>query len=174
MILRNLIVVITLAVSILLPTGGRAAELVLAPGVTSQGGATANIGLSFDWDRRWFESETGHLSGYWNVGYTWWEGGSAGGAAHSVSFAPVFVYHFPAEQWRPFIEIGVGAALFSRSRVGDKMLGSTAHFEDRLGIGMQLSDADTLTLRAIHYSNAGFKSPNQGIESWSLVYNRRF
>lgn len=149
-------------------------DLLVAPGVTSQGGITANIGLSFDWDRRWFESESGHLSGYWNLGYTWWERGKLADSEHSVSFSPVFVYQFRSESWRPFVEFGIGAAAFSASRVGDRHLGSKLHFEDRLGVGIRPGDGHALTLRAIHYSNASVKEPNDGIESWSLVYTRRF
>ncbi len=152
----------------------QAAELMLAPGVTSEGQATANLSIAQDWEQRWFESDTGHLSGYWNLAYTWWEAGRFGSDEHSLSFSPVFVYYFNAERWQPFIEAGIGAAWFSSSRVGDRRMGSSGHFEDRFAVGVQLSERDSLRLRVIHYSNAGFKSPNQGINSWSLVYGRRF
>ncbi len=151
-----------------------ATQVLLAPGVTSEGGGTASLGIGRNWNLRWFESNTGYLGGYWHAGYTWWEGGQAGDAAHSVSFSPVLVYTFNAENWRPFVEFGIGAALFSRQMVGDKNLGSSAHFEDRFGAGLRLGERSTLMFRVIHYSNAGLASPNQGIESWSLVFGRRF
>lgn len=151
-----------------------AAELMLAPGITSHGEATANVSLAFDWDRRWFESETGYLTGYWNIAYTWWEAGRFGSDEHSFSVSPVFVYRFNAEGWRPFVEAGIGAAYFSDTRVGDRRLGSRAHFEDRFAVGLQISERDALRLRVIHYSNAGLKDPNDGINSWALVYSRRF
>lgn len=149
-------------------------QVLLAPGVTSERGSSASLGLGQDWNRRWFESSTGHLSGYWHAGYTWWEGGKAGDSAHSISFSPVLVYSFHTERWQPFIEVGIGAAVFSRSRVGDRKLGTAAHFEDRFGAGVYLSEHNLMMLRVIHYSNAGLASRNQGIESWSLVYGRRF
>lgn len=151
-----------------------ASSLWLAPGVTGEGGMTANVGLGMDWDRRWFETDTGYLGGYWHAGYTWWEGGRKGDAAHTVSVSPVFVYTFNARNWRPFIEIGIGTALFSRQSVGDKNLGSSAHFEDRFGAGLWIGERDRLVLRVIHYSNAGLSRPNPGIESWSLVWGRSF
>lgn len=151
-----------------------AAELMLAPGVTTRGETTANISLAFDWDKRWFESETGHLGGYWSMAYTWWEAGRYGSDEHSLSASPVFVYRFNAEDWQPFVEFGIGAAYFSNDRVGDRNLGSRAHFEDRFGVGVQMNERDALRLRIIHYSNAGFEEPNQGINSWSVVYSRRF
>lgn len=158
----------------LIASSASATTLTVAPGVTDQGGWTANIGLGFDWDKRWFESERGYLSGYWQAGYTAWEGGRVGNTAHSVSAAPVFVYTFTGGERRPFIEFGIGAAAFSRSRVGDRRLGSRLHFEDRLGAGIAFGNGRRLGLRVIHYSNAGLKDPNQGINSWSVVYSHSF
>jgi len=158
----------------MLSGSSRAAELMVAPGTTSQSETTANVSLAFDWNKRWFESETGHLGGYWNVAYTWWEAGRLGDDEHSLSVSPVFVYRFNTDGWRPFVEAGVGAAYFSDDLVGDRDLGSRAHFEDRFAVGVQLSERDALRLRVIHYSNAGLEDPNQGINSWSLVYSRKF
>ncbi|MEW2925288.1 acyloxyacyl hydrolase, partial [Pseudomonas juntendi] len=47
-----------------------AAELSGALGATSQGGITARAGVGFNWDKSWFESSTGRLTGYWDAGYT--------------------------------------------------------------------------------------------------------
>lgn len=151
-----------------------AAELMLAPGMTSQGELTANISLAFDWNRRWFESDTGHLGGYWNFAYTWWEAGRFGSDEHSLSVSPVLVYRFNADGWQPFVEAGIGAAYFSDDRVGDRRLGSQTHFEDRFAVGLQMNERAALRLRVIHYSNAGLEDPNDGINSWSLVYSRAF
>jgi lipid A 3-O-deacylase len=164
--------VLLIATALAAPT--QAAELMLAPGTTSQGQATANVSLAFDWNKNWFESDTGALSGYWNVAYTWWEAGRFGSDEQSFSISPVFVYRFNADGWRPFVEAGIGAAWFTNDLVGDKNLGSRAHFEDRFAVGAQLSERDALRLRVIHYSNAGLEDPNEGINSWSLVYSRRF
>ena len=166
---------IALILALLVP-GQRtaAAELLLAPGVTTEGQFTANLSLAFDWNRRWFESDTGHLGGYWNVAYTWWEAGRFGHDEHSLSLSPVFVYRFHAEGWQPFVEAGIGAAYFSANRVGDRRLGSRTHFEDRFAVGLQMNERAALRLRVIHYSNAGLKEPNDGINSWSLVYAQRF
>lgn len=152
----------------------RAAELMLGPGLTSEAETTANASLAFDWNRRWLESETGYLGGYWNVAYTWWEAGRFGSDEHSVSVSPVLIYRFNTDGWQPFVEGGIGAAYFSADRVGDRRLGSRAQFEDRFAVGVQLSERDALRLRVIHYSNAGLEDPNQGINSWSVIYSRRF
>lgn len=151
----------------------QAAAVTGAVGATSQGDLTYRIGLSSEWDSKWFESSTGHLGGYWDAAYTYWEGGDASGA-HSLSFSPVFVYEFSGFTYTPYIEAGIGLAAFSKTEVGDQRLGSSFNFEDRIGLGLKLPDQQKVGIRAIHYSNAGIKEPNDGIESYSLFYSKGF
>ncbi|WP_368607815.1 acyloxyacyl hydrolase, partial [Pseudomonas fulva] len=145
----------------------QAAQVTGAVGVTSQGDMTYRAGLSFDWDKQWFETSVGHLTGYWDAGYTYWEGGDASGA-HSLSFSPVFTYEFSGFTYTPYIEAGIGIAAFSKTRVGDQRMGSSFNFEDRIGLGLKLPSEQKVGIRAIHYSNAGIRQPNDGIESYSL------
>ncbi|CAG8863575.1 Lipid A deacylase PagL [Pseudomonas fluorescens] len=151
----------------------QAAEVSAALGATSQGDLTYRIGLSSNWNNKWFESSTGHLGGYWDAAYTYWEGGDASGA-HSLSFSPVFVYEFSGFTYTPYIEAGIGLAAFSKTEVGDQRLGSSFNFEDRIGLGLKLPGEQKVGLRAMHYSNAGIKQPNDGIESYSLFYSKAF
>ncbi|AMA46287.1 acyloxyacyl hydrolase [Pseudomonas monteilii] len=148
-----------------------AAEISGAVGATSQGGLTARVGMGFGWDKSWFETDTGRLTGYWDAGYTYWEAGDASGGAHSLSFAPVFVYEFGSGNVKPFIEAGIGVAVFSGTSAGDQDFGSAFNFEDRIGAGLKIGETQRVGLRAIHYSNAGIKQPNDGIESFSLFYS---
>ena len=75
----------------LLATPAVGAELSAAVGATGQGGATLRIGASKPWEARWFDSGTGHLSGYWDAGYTYWVGGKEASGAHYASLnKPVF------------------------------------------------------------------------------------
>jgi len=148
-----------------------AAEISGAVGATSQGGLTARVGMGFGWDKFWFETDTGRLTGYWDAGYTYWEAGDASGGAHSLSFAPVFVYEFGSGNVKPFIEAGIGVAVFSGTSAGDQDFGSAFNFEDRIGAGLKIGETQRVGLRAIHYSNAGIKQPNDGIESFSLFYS---
>ncbi|WP_238936473.1 acyloxyacyl hydrolase [Pseudomonas typographi] len=152
----------------------QAAEVSGAVGVTGQGDMTYRLGLGWNWDKQWLQSTTGHLTGYWDLGYTYWEGGDQAPGRHSLSFAPVFVYEFGSGYYKPFIEGGIGVSVFSGSAVGDQKLGSAFNFEDRIGLGVKLGDTQRVGLRAIHYSNAGIKEPNDGIESYSLFYSHTF
>lgn len=145
-----------------------------AVGATGQSDMTWRASLSHDWDRRWWEGDSGYLSGYWDAAYTYWEGGDEAAGAHSLSFSPVLVYQFHGQRLRPFVEFGIGVALFSKTDVGNRNLGSSFNFEDRLGAGVILPSGSRLGVRAIHYSNAGIKQPNDGIESYALFYSRAF
>lgn len=135
-----------------------------------QGHATLRAGLVSHWDKQWLVSQTGHLSGYWDTGYTYWEGGKRSSAAHSLSFTPVFTYTFVNARWQPFIEGGIGVAGFSKTRVGGRYLGAAFSFEERIGAGITLPNQGKLGARVMHYSNAGLKQPNDGIESYALFY----
>lgn len=161
---------ITAALLLSLPVGVQAIELSSAVGATSQGGLTARAGFGIGWDKSWLQSSTGKLTGYWDYGYTYWEAGNKAGARHSLSLAPVFVYEFGSSDIKPFIELGVGASIFSGRSAGDRAFGSAFNFEDRLGVGLKIGDTQRLGARVIHYSNAGIKEPNDGIESFSLFY----
>ncbi|MCJ0654036.1 acyloxyacyl hydrolase [Pseudomonas aeruginosa] len=114
----------------------QAADVSAAVGATGQSGMTYRLGLSWDWDKSWWQTSTGRLTGYWDAGYTYWEGGDEGAG----------------------------------TRVGDQNLGSSLNFEDRIGAGLKFANGQSVGVRAIHYSNAGLKQPNDGIESYSLFY----
>jgi lipid A 3-O-deacylase len=150
----------------------QAAELSGAIGVTGQGDMTYRLGMGFDWNKNLWETSTGRLTGYWDAGYTYWEGANGYAAAkHSLSFAPVFVYEFGNGTVKPFIEAGIGVSVFSSTRVGEQNLGSAFNFEDRIGAGVKIGDTQRVGIRAMHYSNAGIKQPNDGIESYALFYS---
>lgn len=168
---------LTLAAFALFVASGHsvAREISGAIGGTGQGQFTGRIGLGFDWERSWLRSETGQLTGYWDVGLTHWNGGKDASARTTLSFAPVFVYEFATRSSvTPFIEAGVGVSLFSGTRAGERNLGSSFNFEDRLGAGVKFANNDRVGLRVIHYSNAGLKEPNAGIESYALFYTHAF
>lgn len=149
-------------------------QLSGAAGVTGQGGATGRVALGVEWDKIWLQSSTGHVTGYWDLGYTYWQAGDEAGGRHAISFSPVFVYEFGEGYVQPFVEAGIGVALFSGTSAGDQQFGSAFNFEDRLGAGVKIGHTDRVGLRAIHYSNASIKDPNDGIESYSLFYSHAF
>lgn len=151
-----------------------ASELSLSFGSTGEGEMTQRVAYATAWDKRWLDSSVGFLSGYWDAGYTRWAKGDYGKVSHAISLAPVFVYEFYTKGgYQPFIELGIGAAFFSTTKVGSQKLGSSFNFEDRIGVGIK-KGRHRFGLRAIHYSNLGLKKPNQGIESYALYYSYHF
>ncbi|WP_188982897.1 acyloxyacyl hydrolase [Pseudomonas matsuisoli] len=150
-----------------------AADFSVSVGRTGQSSTTARLGLQFDFNRSWWQTDTGRLTGYWDAGYTFWKGDDRSDN-HSLSLAPVFVYEFNGDSVKPYIEAGIGIAGFSRTHVEDRDLGSAFQFEDRIGAGLRFAGGHSLGIRAIHYSNAGIKGPNDGVETYSLNYSMAF
>src|SRR5471032_2035633 len=138
-------------------------------GQTGESTMTYRLGLQFDWDKSWLQSDVGRLTGYWSGAYTYWEGNKTA-SNNSLSFSPVFVYEFSGQNVKPYVELGIGVALFSNTRVESRNLGSAFQFEDRFGFGLRFAGGHEVGIRATHYSNAGINSNNGGVESYALHY----
>ncbi|MFF7705953.1 acyloxyacyl hydrolase [Pseudomonas sp. NPDC007930] len=150
-------------------TGAQADGISFSAGDTGQSTQVYRLGYAIDWDKSWWQTSMGRLTGYWDAGYTYWDGDKRSSVS-TLSFAPVFRYEFGSGSIKPFIDLGIGVSVFSRSKVEDRDLGSAFNFEDRIGLGVQFGGGHELSVRAIHYSNAGIKEPNDGIEAYSLNY----
>lgn len=112
------------------------------------------------------------LVGEFGVSYWRMHGGSDGPrSAWQASAIPMF-------QWwltpRFFVEAGIGATVFSRTRIGEQNLGSAFQFGDHIGVGYQVNDNVRVNLRASHFSNAGIKEPNDGVNSFQLGMTMRW
>ena len=70
-------------------TAAQATGLTFSVGQSGDSTMVYRLGAQFDFNSRWFESSVGHLGGYWDAGYTYWQGDDTS-TNHSVSFAPVF------------------------------------------------------------------------------------
>jgi lipid A 3-O-deacylase len=118
--------------------------------------------LRKDFRSRWFESDFGYLSGYWEGSLNYWSG--RGDENYGIALSPVFAYYFDiSSTFRPYLEAGVGASLWSETRMGPRNLSTNFLFEDRIGTGVRVGSWD-LSFRYMHYSNASIKKPNDGID----------
>ncbi|WP_217475051.1 acyloxyacyl hydrolase [Stutzerimonas stutzeri] len=162
-----------LAVSLGQVATAQALDLTAAVGRTGESTMTYRLGAQFDFNRSWFETSVGRVTGYWDAGYTYWEGDETS-SNHSISLAPVFVYEFAGDSVKPYVELGVGVAAFENTEIEGNDLGSSFQFEDRLGAGLRFAGGHEIGIRAIHYSNAGLKNPNDGIESYAVHYRASF
>ncbi|UVE16986.1 acyloxyacyl hydrolase [Pseudomonas sp. LS44] len=168
--LRSLAVIAALSLGVVVPAS--AADVTFAVGQSGESTMVYRLGAQFDFASSWWQSDVGRLTGYWDVGYTYWDG-DEGSSNHSISFTPVFVYEFAGEAVRPYIEAGIGVAAFANTEFEDQDLGSSFQFEDRIGLGLRFSGQE-VGVRAIHYSNAGLQTPNDGLESYTLHYRLSF
>ncbi len=102
------------------------------------------------------------VGGYYEAALSYWRGDDDDVVA--ASFSPVLVYEFKhgAKTFKPYVELGLGAALLSDTRIDRRNLSSNSVFESRLGVGMR-SDRLDVNLRFMHYSNAGLSEPNDGL-----------
>lgn len=147
----------------------QAADVSFSVGQTGDSTMVYRLGLQSNWDASWWQTSVGRLTGYWDGAYSYWEGDETA-SNHSLSFAPVFVYEFAGDSVKPYIEAGIGVAAFSSTELEDNDLGSSFQFEDRIGFGLRFAGGHEIGVRATHYSNAGIKQPNDGVESYSLHY----
>ncbi len=84
---------------------------------------------------------------------------------NAVALSPVFQYtfHTGSAVWYPYIEAGVGVAYLDDYTINNRNLSSNLLFEDRIGVGVRIKNID-ISFRYMHYSNAGLKEPNDGID----------
>jgi lipid A 3-O-deacylase len=149
-------------------SAAHAVGLSFSVGQTGESTMTYRLGAQEGFNRSWFESDVGRLTGYWDAAYTYWDGDDTS-SNHSLSLSPVFVYEFAGQRFKPYVEAGIGIAGFTSTEIENNRLGSSFQFEDRLGVGVRFNNQE-VGIRAIHYSNAGLKQPNDGVESYSLHY----
>ncbi len=151
------------------------ADVGFALGHSANNTTTYRVSMQQPWDLSWFESNSGRLTGYWTTAYTYWDSKSAVNT-HSFSASPVLTYEFAAGDAScvPFVEAGIGFMWFSRNKVENRNLGSKSNFENRIGLGVRLYGRHVMGVQALHYSNAGLSSHNEGIESYNIYYRYLF
>lgn len=147
-----------------------ALDASLSVGHTGQSAMVYRLALQSNWDQHWAESSVGHITGYWDTGFTHWQA-DHGENNNSLSFAPVFRYQFNGGDYiKPFIDVGIGVSAFQHLEVEDQKFGTSFNFEDRIGAGLHFGNGQEVALRVIHYSNGGIREPNEGVEAYSLDY----
>lgn len=105
-------------------------------------------------------------------GAYWWASGSRDPSTIWQANA------IPMLRWwandRFYLEAGVGVTLFSRTSFADKRIGSAFQFGDHVGMGFLLNKNNRLGVRYSHFSNAGIKRPNPGLDLVQVTYTYQF
>jgi lipid A 3-O-deacylase len=136
--------------------------------------------LQWDWDKKWFDSNGTHLSGYWDLSLAMWQGNRHKGIEGNkqrfadIGFTPVFRYERSSKKG-PYAEAGIGVHLFSELYDNDdRRLATAFQFGDHIGAGYVFSNGLDLGLRLQHFSNGGIKKPNGGADFAVLRLAYRF
>ncbi|HZV54559.1 MAG TPA: acyloxyacyl hydrolase [Rhodocyclaceae bacterium] len=86
--------------------------------------------------------------------------GLSNGSLWHVGLTPTARYWFTQQTG---VELGIGANVFSGSRLGDKNISTDFQFGNSIGVFHRFASTPwTLGLRFTHYSNADIKRPNPG------------
>lgn len=75
---------------------------------------------------------------------------------------------------RPFVEAGLGVALFSDVSLGTKRFSTHLQFSEHFGLGVEFAGRWFAGWQFSHYSNAGIDEPNDGIDLNHLAVGMRF
>ena len=129
------------------------------------------LGGKINFESTWYKSDYGWFSGYYEASMHYWEKGSE--QIYGVAFSPVFVYYIgeKSDTFQPYVEAGIGAAYISKTKINGRNMATHFQFEDRIGLGFKTGSYD-FNARYMHYSNAGIKKPNDGIDiiMFTLAY----
>jgi lipid A 3-O-deacylase len=148
----------------------------IGAGYSTNDTAAYRLGLRKTLEARWWDSEVGYLSAYFEGGIHYWE--RRDGNLYGLAFSPVLTYNFDKihAELVPYVEGGLGVAYLSETRMGRRDLSTHFQFEDRIGFGGRFGEKKRhdLNFRYIHYSNGSIKEPNQGMEFFVLSYILHF
>lgn len=75
---------------------------------------------------------------------------------------------------QPYVELGLGGALLSRTSLGAKEFSTAFQFSQHVGLGLQFADRLSAGWRYSHYSNGDIRNPNDGIDLHQFVIGARF
>ena len=171
---RALVLSCALSTLLVMPVTHALDGITVQIGESSENTTTYRIGAQWEFGRTLWQSAGGgmQLDGYWDAGVTRWS--SLG--ATSLTLTPMFRLNFATSVAgvTPFLEGGIGAAYFTETDLDDQDLGSKFQFEDRLGAGLRFASGSEVGVRYYHYSNAGIKQPNDGIDMAALYYRQTF
>lgn len=125
----------------------------------------------------WTQRSTGsqgrvELTGEFSLSY--WDAtqGRQPASVWQLSATPMLRW-WPGGQ-RLYLEGGIGPTLFSRTRFSGEAISTAFQLGNHLGLGYQFTPAIRAGLRFSHFSNAGIKKPNPGLNLLQLTYTHRY
>ncbi len=167
---------------ILLSSVHLASHAVDAAYVTISGGKKAEkiaLGLQWNWDAKWFESNGNHVSGYWDPDVGRWHGSDhftlhGTQIMREIGITPIFRWQKDSKLGF-YGEAGIGARLISAHwNNAARQLITRFQFGDTLAVGTVFNNGWDAALKLEHISNAGIKTPNSGMNFLGVRANYHF
>lgn len=128
----------------------------------------ARLGAQWQWQKRWLDSGSRHIGGYWDLSAAQWSADAPAGLNDSlvdIGFTPTL--RWQANDLRGFyLEGGIGLHFLSHTSLGGRRFSTAFQFGDHLGLGYRFGTkgAYDLSYRFQHHSNADIKKPNAGMD----------
>ena len=148
-------------------------EISIGLGKSKDSISIYRLAVKKDFETIFHEGEYGWLTGYYEASVNYWE--KEGDEIYAIALSPVFVYYIGSrsDSIQPYIEAGIGIAALSDTKIKGRDMASTFQFEDRIGLGVR-TESYNLSVRYMHYSNAGLEKPNDGIDIFIATISYRF
>ena len=103
------------------------------------------------------------INKFTEIGINFWDGDAVNSNSKStnlsISYSGILSKSFSNNF---FLSSGIGMALLSDNRIGDRNLGTSLQFESRFGLGYKTTNTAS-SLNIFHYSNAGTANNNSGV-----------
>lgn len=139
----------------------------------------STLGLQWNWDSRWYESNGTHIGGYWDANISRWRGNDHFTLHQTQMLTEAGIT--PVFRWQSnsgtgyYFDAGIGVHLISGSwDNAARQLSTHFQFGDVLAVGYKFNKDLDLALKLEHISNAGIKQPNSGMNFLGLRLNYRF
>lgn len=126
-------------------------------------------GLQWNWEKKWWQSNGSHISGYWDASLMQWRGDRfqniPGNTQNLTAIGITPVFRFQNDSLKGmYAEAAIGAHLLSDLYDNNgRKLSTRFQFGDHLAIGYVFQNNLDLGLKIQHFSNGGIKQPNYGV-----------
>lgn len=136
------------------------------------------VALQNNWSTPVWRYSKSQIDGYWDFSLAQWRGRryqqmDSHQWITAIGVTPVFRWQ-KSEQRGLYGELGIGAYLLSELYNNNGRRFSTRfQFGDHIGVGYRWDQAE-FGLRFQHFSNAGIKKPNHGVNFFTIRYAHQF
>lgn len=138
------------------------------------------LGAQWDWNKQWFETHGVHLGGYWDATIAQWRGNQyqdiSGQKQNITDLGITPVFRIQSDSKKGFYgEGGIGAHYLSELYDNNgRRLSTHFQFGDHIGAGFVFQNGFDVGVRLQHYSNGGYKEPNNGVNYAILRVAKHF